>query len=85
MVTILGGGPSRRKSLRPPFHLQRTFHKVLATQTNISSDVRDLLPSEAVEVIHYTRRVVFKLQCVEESLWDAFFKCKFPIPNLLKF
>ena len=85
MVTILGGGSLRRKSLRALLHLQRIFQKVLATQTNITSDVRDFLPFEAVEVIHYTRRVVFKLQRTEESLWDAFFKCKFPIPNLLKF
>ena len=39
----------------------------------IAHDVTSFLPFEAVEVIYYSRRVVFKLQHAEESLWDTFF------------
>ena len=42
-------------------------------RTNIAHDVTSFLPFEAVEVIYYSTRVVFKLQHAEESLRDTFF------------
>lgn len=85
METILGAGNLLVDRAWEPLHRQHPF-RVLAVWTNITHDVTSFLPFEAVEVIYYSTRVVFKLQRAEESLWDTFFfQCRVPIPSPLQF